>query len=119
MKILTAIILIFIFSNDTFCQQKHITKKELKTLIKEGIATDNGYIWEICNYSGTAKNDTLIVKTPQVYECANFTHWHFKSRDKIWQTTTKRELYTISSGWREYTFESTPVAPTDIFNIKS
>jgi len=118
MRILATIILIFIFSNRTFCQQKPITKKELKTLIKEGIAAGNGYSWEICNGSTAVKKDTLIVKIPQVYDCANFTGWHFESYNKIWQTTTKRELYTTTSGWREYTFESTPVTPTDIFNIK-
>lgn len=118
MKIASTIFLIFILSNRSFCQQKPITKKELKSLINEGIAAGNGYSWGICNDDTAVKNDTLTVKIPQVYNCANFTHWHFKSRSKIGQTTTQRKMYTTSSGRREYTFESRPVTPSNIYRIK-
>jgi len=118
MERVTTILLILFLSYTGYSQQKPITKKELKTLIKEGMATGNSYSWEICNDSTAISSDTLIIKIPQVYECANFTRWHFRSHSKIAQSTTKREIYTTSSGSKEYIYESTPIVPSAIFKIK-
>lgn len=118
MKTLIYILLLLFVSNTAYCQLKPLTKKELKTLIKEGKAENKEYSWIICISNPSSKNDTLTAYSPSGDSCPKFITWHFKKTNTIHQTITKREIRTTSSGWREYTFESTAVAPSDIYNIK-
>ncbi|PZR21659.1 MAG: hypothetical protein DI539_07535 [Flavobacterium psychrophilum] len=99
-------------------QLKPINKKELKTLIREGIAKDKNYCWEICSESLTEKMDTLLIQPPNSYDCSNFSRWNFKQSNTIIQVTIKRETHITSSGWREYTFESSPFSNNNFYKIK-
>lgn len=97
MKKLILIFFLFFLTNTAYSQLKHITKKELKTLIKKGIVIKKEEYkesWIICNKDSLYfKSDTLILNgyiynTNHLKDCCMYIDWTFTNKRKMMQSST-------------------------------
>jgi hypothetical protein len=115
MERVIAILLLFLVCNTGYCQLKPLTKKELKTLIKESIIAKKEYYsasWIICNKDSTYfKHDTLLLhgnisNTSHLNDCCEYIGWNFTNKKRMYQSSknTCKPPVSIGKVLTEYDF---------------